>query len=658
MFAHLLRRAGHPSALRAVARIGVATTLGATAIAAGAWSIGAPSTALAAASHEDTAAGAAGPDQPSNYPVNIDVNRMVPDRPPNLELRGVLFVTRHGSRTPISLLPRQTRDEFVQVWGNCPLGDHSTIPCARGLLTQYGEFQLHSVGWHLRQRYVYADQFLPKEFDPAWFHFRSTDLPRTQLSLARAVQGLYPGLHLDTLAPLIEVRKQLTETMYPNHYVCPRLKELYIESAHASRQDDPDAYPAAARYKAIADSPPAQELRAQIARALQTPADQLGTWVVIGDELKCRQSVAIPQVKGITQAMADQANVLAERTFWHILRGGEDERHSSRRPACPHSSDLLYTDKTPLEREVARLGMGRMMEEMFQAMERIIQDEGERKTQKQQEQEHQADTTSSSAPSILSPIPARHSAASLPPPARPSYPRAHFYSGHDTTIAPLLSAFHATHALEHPASEGAGPGWPTLGGNMIVELLEATPPIVHTAEEEAEEEKVTEQKVAAAHRTLEQSLAPFPPTATEDDGHKLPKQQSGEEDDASAKAKQPAAAAAPSKSTSSGPSNSATPSSAAKRDFSPYGTSSGSRLTEPAKEHHPRVETRPPFPISASPVTPGASSRWFIRLLVDHKEVSIIPFDEYKHVREAYRVQDWQAECQQKSNDKLPAHQW
>jgi hypothetical protein len=166
----------------------------------------------------------------STYPVNIDASRLLPDRPPNLAVRGVLFVTRHGSRTPMSLLPGQTREDFQQLWGNCPLGDHSTIPCGRGLLTTFGEFQLASVGWHMRQRYVHHDGFLPETFDPTLFRFRSTDLPRTQLSLARMVQGLYPGLPLDTLAPLIEVRKQKDETMYPNHYFCPRLKEMYIEA--------------------------------------------------------------------------------------------------------------------------------------------------------------------------------------------------------------------------------------------------------------------------------------------------------------------------------------------------------------------------------------------------------------------------------------------
>lgn len=94
----------------------------------------------------------------------------------------------------------------------------------------------------------------------------------------------------------------------------------FLPSSHASRQSDPASYPAAGRYKSIADAPDAVALREKIALALKTTPEQLGTWVVIGDELKCRQSVGMKQVEGITQQMADRANELAEQTFWHIMR--------------------------------------------------------------------------------------------------------------------------------------------------------------------------------------------------------------------------------------------------------------------------------------------------------------------------------------------------
>ena len=533
---------------------------------------------------------------PSDYKVNIDLHKFLPDRPPNLTLRGVLFVTRHGSRTPISLLPGQTREEFQQVWENCPLGDHSTIPCGRGLLTHFGEFQLGSVGWHMRQRYVHSDKFFPAQFDDQFFALRSTDLPRTQLSLARMVQGLYPGTKLETLRPLIEIRKQENETMYPNHYFCPRLKELYIEACHASRQTDPESYPAAGRYKDIAETSEAIELREKFAKALKTPSDDLGTWVVIGDELKCRQSVNIPHVDGVTQKMADKANELAEKTFWHIMRAGEPADHCSMKPSCPNSSELLYKDKSPLEQEVTRLGMGRMMEEMFPAMENI-------KTEREQES-----SKSSSAPSSST------NGSILAPPHETAVPKCLVYSGHDTTIAPLLASLHATHALMGPKS--TEPGWPTLGGNMILEFLEATPD-----SKRGEDPKLTQAKRAAAHRSIQESLAPLPPSATEDDRHHLPKEPTD------------------SSSTSS--------TSLVKPEFSPYGSSSGD-MKSASKG---RVNNRAPLVISPQ-------SRWFIRLLVDHKEISIIPFEEYAHVRQQYTVQNWIEECKQKSNDPLPPHQW
>lgn len=183
---------------------------------------------------------------------------------------------------------------------------------------------------------------------------------------------------------------------------------------------------------------------------------------------------------------------------------------------------------------------------------------------------------------------------------------------------------------------------------MIVELLEAVPAV------SKDEDQYAVEKRSAAHRSLEESLAPFPPPATEDDAHKLPKQQNDDQKGSTAVAvKQEPSSSKDSGSTSS----SAKPAAAAAShdSFSPYGNS-GSRLTEKPKELQPRVDTRSDFPV------PGGGSKhqsqWFLRLLVDHREISILPFDEYKHVREAYRVKDWKAECKQQGTEPLPAHQW
>jgi hypothetical protein len=208
----------------------------------------------------------------------------------------------------------------------------------------------------------------------------------------------------------------------------------------------------------------------------------------------------------------------------------------------------------------------------------------------------------------------------LSPPHSSSVPKCLMYSGHDTTIAPLLAAFHATHGLMRPTS--TEPGWPLLGSNMIIELLEATPDVKQT-----ENPQLNAAKRAAAHRSMEDSLAPLPPSAVEDDAHHLPKQDGG---DRLASVMQPA-----------------------KPDggFQPHGSGSSTSSLSRASKSKERIPTRASLVVSPQ-------SRWFLRLLVDHKEVSIIPYEEYQHLRKQYEVKDWIAECKQKSNDVLPPHQW
>ena len=509
-------------------------------------------------------------DTPSNYAVNLDLTRALPPRPEHLAVRGLVVVTRHGSRTPMALLPggggvEARKAQFLDTWGYCPLANHTLVTCQRGLLTTFGELQLHTAGWWMRQQFGYRDAFLPREFDPAFFALRSTDLPRTKLSLLRMMQGVYPGLGADDLAKHVEVRKQAEETLYPNHYFCPRLKELYIDAAHTCRQNQTGS--PAAIYKSIADSPEATALRSKFAKALGTNESALGTWVVIGDELKCRQGVGLPQEPGVTQAMADRANELAEETFWHIMRGGAPVDHCALRPRSSTSSDLFDVAKTPLEAEVVRLGVGKLMGEMFDGMDRI-----------------------------------KKAHAAGPAAADKSVPRCLIYSGHDTTIAPLLAGLHSTHALMGP--QQSAPGWPTFASNMMLELLERVEGPTY-ADEDVKASSRPER--IPAHTGLKDSLAPLPPSATEDDEHTLPPQGNGVN-----------------------------------------GKTTASSATVSA----------PPAAVAAAATPSSSTSRWFVRLLVDHKEVSLLPYDEYNKLRRAYAVQDWVAECKQRSAEDLPAHHW
>ena len=180
-------------------------------------------------------------------------------------------------------------------------------------------------------------------------------------------------------------------------------------------------------------------------------------------------------------------------------------------------------------------------------------------------------------------------------------PRCLIYSGHDTTIAPLLASLHSTHALMSPTH--TAPGWPTFAGNMMLELLEEVP---------SQSSTPGPAPHVPAHLALEDSLAPLPPTATEDDEHTLPPQAAAEANKAAAE---------------------------------PETTAAAKSAAAPAAAG-----------VSSTPAAPR--SRWFLRLLVDHKEVSLLPYDAYRPLREAYKVTDWLAECKQKTDAKLPAHQW
>jgi len=554
-----------------------------------------------------------------NYDVNLDLHRPFPARPAHLTVRGLVVVHRHGARAPISFLPgggpdapdatpgseealKARKEQFARLWGQCSLPDGSLIPCQRGLLTQLGELQLGSVGYWLRRRYATADEFLPSRFDadPSFFALRSTDLPRTQLSLMRLMQGMYPGLDSATLARAIEVRKQRDETLYPNHYHCPRLHELYVESCHASHAEEADS-PAAA-YKALADSPDAQALRERFAQALRTPAKDLGTWVVIGDELKCRQGERLPQEVGVTQAMSDAANRLAEDTFWHILRGGASPEHAARRPKHPNSTDVLETPKAPREAEVVKLGMGRLLAEVFGALDRI----------KDVHESGTAASTTGATPAATG----ADAVSSLPP-------RCLVLSGHDTTVGPLMSALHATHAflpeVADAKRDARGPGWPVFGCNIVLELLEST-----AAPAPADSDAPHAVKPLPAHLSLRDSLAPLPPMATDDEEHHLPKQ--NKDDDAVA-----------------------APAAVAKEDsFSPHASGATPWPASSGKA----AKT------GSAAAAPASSSRWYLRMLVDQREVALLPYDAYRSVREAYTVKDWAKECLKHRKEDLPTHRW
>jgi len=180
-----------------------------------------------------TAANDEDENKPSDYAVSLDLSRAFPARPSHLAVRGLAIIHRHGARAPVAYLPgggpaapdavpgspeafAARKQHFRSLWGMCAQPDGSLIPCQRGLLSQFGELQLQSLGFWLKRRYHAEDQFLPATFDPAFFYLTSTDIPRTRLSLTRLVQGAYPALTAEEIIKQVDIRQGADVTLYPN----------------------------------------------------------------------------------------------------------------------------------------------------------------------------------------------------------------------------------------------------------------------------------------------------------------------------------------------------------------------------------------------------------------------------------------------------------
>ncbi|CAF1391919.1 unnamed protein product [Didymodactylos carnosus] len=268
---------------------------------------------------------------PSNH--NLDLSIPIPPRPPNLSPLYVTVLTRHGHRTPLPKLPGQSIEEFHSIWGYCHTTNGDKILCNRSQLTPLGEHQLFIIGQNLHNQYIEQDKLLPSTFDSEKLLIRSTDVPRTQLSLCRLVQGLYPTISTDTIAKHAVVLDKSKETLYPNEKHCARLRELFIQAFQT------EAYLTKVNSKEVIS------LKQQFESEYNTA---IVSWLDIADELRCRQAYNIELPRGITQEMAEQANKLAEWTFYHGLTGG-------------FSSHEQKTEKL----ELARLSMGRFLFEIL-----------------------------------------------------------------------------------------------------------------------------------------------------------------------------------------------------------------------------------------------------------------------------------------------------
>ncbi|KAI8899090.1 histidine phosphatase superfamily [Globomyces pollinis-pini] len=177
------------------------------------------------------------------------VNETTTSYPSNLALKGLVFIHRHGARSPIF-----TNKHFPSIasWSHCHSlpgfykafhtikndhveldmdfhGDNALkeleaqlekvkgIDCFPGQLTDEGKKGMESIGKEFRTKYVEQLGFLPKNWnvESSDISLRSTNYLRTIESLQFLLNGIYPNIKSNGI-PKVIVKESKDESMYPN----------------------------------------------------------------------------------------------------------------------------------------------------------------------------------------------------------------------------------------------------------------------------------------------------------------------------------------------------------------------------------------------------------------------------------------------------------
>ena len=252
--------------------------------------------------------------------------------------------------------------------------------CAYGQLTDKGRETLFRIGSSLRQLYVDNLKLLPEnltsESDSILF-FRTTDYPRTLESLQHLIGGLYPRKSWNrTTPPHIHTRMAHEETLIGSGQ-CKRYRQLLKEFKNQYRANSAEHI---------------ETMKRKHAQLLQDPAKP--NLHALYDTFIAQWAHGMP---------LPDTGVTPEDIF-------ELEQHAYN----------LWFDSLQKEKQVARLAVGRFVNEWKAMLQSVVRKEGEYAQLK------------------LS-----------------------VFSGHDSTIAPVLGVFNA----------GDGK-WPSFGANITVEVFE------------------------------------------------------------------------------------------------------------------------------------------------------------------------------------------
>ncbi|XP_043273013.1 venom acid phosphatase Acph-1-like [Venturia canescens] len=101
----------------------------------------------------------------------------------DLRLKLLHVIFRHGDKIP---------HREYQNYPNDPHRNHSYYPIDNGGLTNEGMMREYEIGTMLRERY---DEYFGAVYRPSMVYARSTELPRTQMSLQLVLAGLFPPSH-------------------------------------------------------------------------------------------------------------------------------------------------------------------------------------------------------------------------------------------------------------------------------------------------------------------------------------------------------------------------------------------------------------------------------------------------------------------------------
>ncbi|KAI8644322.1 histidine phosphatase superfamily [Parasitella parasitica] len=184
--------------------------------------------------------------------------------PPDLELRLLQIVHRHGERSPVR---RRLEGIFPAVWNLCDANtsmfatiarfenenlqgltsvrtermvetqktESLSVPiksgaCYYGQLTNLGRYRMTSLGERIREMYINKLHFLPDVYNEEAIYLRSSDYIRTQESVQQLVAGgLYPeGKRPEDFTLKLRIRDPRDDIMFPNPH-CYRLRLLSKE---------------------------------------------------------------------------------------------------------------------------------------------------------------------------------------------------------------------------------------------------------------------------------------------------------------------------------------------------------------------------------------------------------------------------------------------